>query len=282
MAFDRLPPQEPFRMPEARNYSASILSMSREAALSTRCILDVAYGDDYWQRVDIYLPKDASLTGLPVMLYLHGGGWQRGYKEDMGFMAPAVVDMNAIFVSVSYRLAPTYKWDDQLDDVLEAIALVHRSIADLGGDPNKIVIGGHSAGGHLSAMAALRSDLLEAKGLPATVIKHCLPVSGAFAFDADLDPEFSNVICRDAADIAAASALNHVRAGAPPFYITWSEKDLGNMLRTTAPMIERLNEAGVPCEIHMFEGFDHFDISLAHADADGIWMRKARQILAGL
>ena len=140
-----------------------------------RNVIDVAYGDDYFQRLDLFLPDNENLTELPVLVFMHGGAWRNGFKEWMGFMAPPIISLPAIFVSVSYRLAPSVKFPEPLEDTCDAVAWVFRNIRRYGGDPERIFIGGHSAGGHLAAMAALRCDHFTQRCLPANLIKACFP-----------------------------------------------------------------------------------------------------------
>ncbi len=134
MAFHDLkqqPPRaslNPDRVEEFEAYAAAALERSKAAAASCRTVLDVEFGDDYYQKLDLYLPDEATLAdhegGVPVILFCHGGGWNFGYKEWNGFMAPALIDLPAIFVSVSYRLAPEHKFPAALEDVLAGLSWV--------------------------------------------------------------------------------------------------------------------------------------------------------------
>src|SRR5258708_4895916 len=105
MSFDNLEPQTPMQMPAANAYAASALARSRAAPEQCRTLTDVSYGSDPKHRLDVYLPRDR-VTGAPVLIFLHGGSWTHGYKEWMGFMGPALVDLPAIFIAANYRLAP--------------------------------------------------------------------------------------------------------------------------------------------------------------------------------
>ena len=96
MPFENLP-RQPQMGPVAEAYAAEILARSRAVAMSSQVVLDVPYGDDYWQRIDLYLPAQSDLKDLPVLLFLHGGGWSNGYKEWKGFMARYLTDLPAIF-----------------------------------------------------------------------------------------------------------------------------------------------------------------------------------------
>jgi len=280
MSFEDMPAQEPYRMPTANNYARVIREGSRQAMASLRTALDLPYGDDYYQKVDIYLPDDTGARDLPVLMYLHGGGWEKGYKEEMGFMAPPIVSLPAVFVSVSYRLAPAVTNRDQLDDTIAAIAFVHSNIARYGGSPEKIIIGGHSAGGHLAALAALRKDKLAAAGLPEDVIKYCVPVSAPYEIDPKDDghaPFF-----RTQAEAREASPIAYVPGTRMPFYISWARHDFDGCVRDGPPMVEALKAAGAPVDFDIFEDMDHFDISVSHGNATGRWAKKIRGIMAQL
>jgi prepilin-type processing-associated H-X9-DG protein len=275
MAFDNLPEQKKMG-PEGEAYAAECLKRSRAVMRTERSLLDQAYGADYWQKVDLYLAKDASLRNLPVLVFLHGGGWEFGYKEWMGYMAPAFTDM-AIFVSVSYRLIPQVRFPAHLDDTIAALAWVHRNIARHGGNPNRLFVGGHSAGAHLSALATLRRDLLAKAGVPDGAIRACFPVAGTYRFEiGELEARNKHLLAKPE-DAPSASPINYTAGNKVPFYVTWGEKDLENILKTSQPMVDALKAAGTPVEHRMFEGFDHFDISLDNANPDSEWTKKVRE-----
>jgi arylformamidase len=278
MAFDDLP-EQPKMGPEAEAYAAEILRRSRRVAGSTRVALDLAYGDDYWQKLDLYLPEDAGAKGLPVLVFLHGGGWEFGYKEWMGFMAPAFTDLPAIFVSVSYRLIPQVRFPAPLDDTLSALAWVRRNIAGWGGDPNRLVVGGHSAGAHLAALAVLRRDLLAAAGVPVATIRGCVPVAGSYRFEVgELEARGKRFLARPE-DAPEASPIAYVAGNTVPFYLTWGEKDLEHVLKNGPPMVEALAAAGTAVEHEVFPGFDHFDISLDNGNPASRWVGKVRELM---
>jgi len=183
MSFEDLPPQDLSSFsPPARAYFVEALARSRPVYENAPNRSDIAYGDDYWQKLDIFLPQGTAHGSLPVLMFMHGGGWTHGYKEQCGFMAPAITALPAIFISVSYRLAPQVRFPTPLEDIVSAIAWVRGNIAEYGGDPDRLFIGGHSAGGHLATMATLQTERLATAGLPVYVIKGCLPVSASFEF----------------------------------------------------------------------------------------------------
>ncbi len=133
MPFADLPTQSPMS-PEAERYAAWCREASSKALANTRHVLDIAYGTDYWQKMDLYLPHESE-AGLPTLFFMHGGYWTHGYKEWLGFMAPAFVSLPAIFISVSYRLAPAAPYPAALAD---PSARLVPTIETYGGDPHRL------------------------------------------------------------------------------------------------------------------------------------------------
>ena len=117
---------------------------------------DIAYGADAHQRFDVYVPA-AGTTHAPVVLMVHGGGWRRGDKDLDSVVTDKVarwVPRGIVFVSVDYRMLPDADPRVQAQDVARALADVQRHAADWGGDADRVVLMGHSAGAHLVALLA--------------------------------------------------------------------------------------------------------------------------------
>ena len=118
---------------------------------------DIAYADSHpLQTLDIYRAKKSSKVARPVLLFIHGGGWYLGDKSDQGLpLLHFMADQGWLCVSINYRLAPDNRLPAHIIDVKHAIQWIKKNIAEYGGDPNFIAAAGGSAGGHLSALAAL-------------------------------------------------------------------------------------------------------------------------------
>jgi arylformamidase len=149
------------------------LKLSAAAASHVRTLRDVAYGTDPRQRLDIFLPRQTDLRNLPVLLFMHGGAWTHGTKDWCGFMAPPIAHQPAIFVSVGYRLIPTVSFPAPVLDCIAALRWITEHIAEHGGSPHRLFVGGHSAGGQIAALMALRKDWLAQADLPMDAIKGC-------------------------------------------------------------------------------------------------------------
>src|SRR5213079_2762417 len=102
---------------------------------------------------------------LPVVFWIHGGGWQQGNKSDVGVKPQAFTDKGFVFVSTNYRLLPTVDMGTIIRDVAKSLHWVHDNIAKYGGDPDRVIVGGHSAGAQLAAIVCIDDRYLKAEGL---------------------------------------------------------------------------------------------------------------------
>ncbi len=262
------PVQEPFSAIGER-YHAEVMRLGADVEGT-----DIALGDDAYQSVAVYR---AEKPAGPVLCLIHGGGWTNGYKEWMAFMAPALTAQGITVVSFGYRLAPVHVYPAQFDDCAKAIAWTWRHIAEFGGDPEQIHVAGHSAGGHLSALLALRTDWQTAHDVPTNVIKSALPISGTYLFGEGSglsmrprflgDPELGNE--------APASPLTHIRADAPPFLIAFGSKDFPHLITQARNFAEKLAAMGVRTETLELEDCDHLEASYASGEPNGAWVRAA-------
>ena len=153
---------------------------SCEDASAQKLTLDIPYVEDGHKRqvLDIYLPEDAEGKSLPVMFWIHGGGWQAGDKSDVGLKPKVLTQRGFVFVSTNYRLLPEVTMDDLIRDVAKSLGWVHRNIAKHGGDPKRIFVGGHSAGAQLAALICTDDRYLKKEGVIFDVLKGCVPVDG--------------------------------------------------------------------------------------------------------
>ena len=141
---------------------------------------DIPYVNDGHERqvLDIYTRPTASNQPLPVVFWIHGGGWQTGDKRDVALKPEVLTQRGFVFVSTNYRLLPDVTMDVLIRDVAKSISWVHRNIAQYGGDPNRILVGGHSAGAQLAAIVSVDGRYLAEQNVPLTVLKGCVPVDG--------------------------------------------------------------------------------------------------------
>ena len=149
---------------------------------SVECKLDVAYGRGDKEKLDIF-PCATSSKAAPVLIFIHGGYWRSLDKVDQSFLAPAFTKEGSCVVIPNYSLCPAVTVSDIVLQLVKAVAWVYKNIDQYGGDPKRIIVAGHSAGGHLVAM--LLSCLWSKfdKTLPNDVVKNALSISGLFEME---------------------------------------------------------------------------------------------------
>lgn len=286
MSFAHLPPQPPIYPEEAAAYARAALERSEDAQRVCRVVRDQRFGDDVEQSLDIYLPEDPAPAGAPVLVFAHGGAWTNGYKEWMGLMAPSLTAAGIVFVSIAYRLAPQHKWDVMLGDCVTAIAWVYRNIRQHGGDPSRLSLGGHSAGGHLMALAAFEGRRLQAAGVPRDAIQYCLPLCAPLDIryperaPGSGEERTHQMILADSSQADDASPMCHVGSDSPYTLVAYARDDLPRIIRSAASMADALSAHRVPHGTLVLDG-DHFSAALDVADATSPWTRRVIQLLHG-
>lgn len=138
--------------------------------------LNLSYGSDPKQRLDVYLPKRKP-SGAPVLIFLHGGGNREGDRAQYGYVAEPFAKHGIVTVVSSYRLQPEFAWPAQRDDAQAVVAWVYHNIKSRGGDPNRIYLAGHSAGSQQAAVLSYRDGWRRALSLPNDVIKGSVLIS---------------------------------------------------------------------------------------------------------
>jgi acetyl esterase/lipase len=204
-------------------------------------------------KLDLYLPKGK--PNAPVFFFVHGGSWRFGDRSQYRVIGQRFARQGIAVAIPSYRLAPANPHPAQIEDVAAAFAWVRRNIAKHGGDPKRIFIGGHSAGGHLVALLALDGHYLQEHGLSAKDIRAVVAMSGVYAITG-----LENVFGKDPQAWREASPVTHVRPGVPPFTITYCQWDYATLPRMAVEFHRALRAAGnearlvyVPGESHISE-----------------------------
>lgn len=151
-----------------------------KGAMAQRLARDIPYVENGHKRhvLDVYTPENQPGKSLPVMFWIHGGGWQAGDKSDVALKPKILTERGFVFVSTNYRLLPEVRMDELIDDVARSVGWVHRNIARYGGDPTRILVGGHSAGAQLAALICIDDRYLKKEGVSFDVLKGCVPVDG--------------------------------------------------------------------------------------------------------
>jgi acetyl esterase/lipase len=139
---------------------------------------NIPYADPAHERqvLDVYSPRNAK--GLPVVVWIHGGGWVTGDKASVQGKPQFFMDKGFVFVSTNYRLLPSVDMATIVRDIAKSICWVHGHIAEHGGDPKRLFVMGHSAGAQLAALICTDDRYLKAEGLSLDIVRGCVPVDG--------------------------------------------------------------------------------------------------------
>jgi thiamine pyrophosphate-dependent acetolactate synthase large subunit-like protein/acetyl esterase/lipase len=261
--------------PGAAAYVAAIATAGRESAQDP--VVRWCYGPEAGQQLDVYVPREPMTAALPVVIFFHGGAWIRGGLDWLRFMAPAVKSLPAIFVAGTYRLAPGNKWPAQYDDVREAIAFIAQRVHEVGGDAARMVVGGHSAGGHLAALAVLKREIPGVLG--------CLPVSspcdlryGDVPADSDEGRVYKFLLAHRDED-ADASPVLFTEGNRVPFHMTWGANDFTRIVNSGHAFVSALQHHGTRTTQRVVRGAGHFDTHLQLADPQDPWYTQVRSML---
>lgn len=168
------------RIPEHPAILEHWADASARALQSSPAMREFEYGEGLGERLDVF---PAAHAGSPVLVYIHGGYWRALGKRDQSFVAPAFVDAGAMVVLPGYALCPIVSVEHIVLQMVRALGWVHRHAAEFGGDARRIVVAGHSAGGHLATMMLACDWPSVAPDLPADLVKAALSISGLYELE---------------------------------------------------------------------------------------------------
>ncbi|QHE93218.1 alpha/beta hydrolase fold domain-containing protein [Pandoraea fibrosis] len=285
-----LAPQIPLPSAAALAYEALVLDWAQRPTEGLRVARNLAYGDDPLHRFDVFsapgMPDDA-----PIVVFFHGGGWTNGYKEYVTFMASNVVASGCVLVAPSYRLAPAAALPAALLDGAALLAALPDALPDWAAGAQhrtrrvrRVVLSGHSAGGHLAALLTLRPDVLALAGANPADIIGCLPISGIFDLHhpapatGSLEARVYEMVLGPDTDDALMSPLCWTRGNRVPMVLSWGEHDSARVALSNQRMASLLNAQGAPCATFVESGADHFQTHTRLADPAHAWYRRLASI----
>jgi alpha-L-fucosidase 2 len=232
---------------------------------------DIVYGEAAGQKLLLDASVPAGPGPFPVAILVHGGGWRRGDKarspkpDDNADISPWFETLNEAkftWFSINYRHAPAHRWPACYEDVLTAIRWVKAHAADYKGDPARIALFGHSAGGHLVCLAGTRpeADTRVAAIVGFAAVTDMVPLPNAKAISNNYTNLFGiqPAITPDSvAILRAASPLHQVKPGLPPFLLLHGEDDPGVPIGQAQALREKLRAAGNTCDLFTIRAGTH-------------------------
>ena len=245
---------------------------------SIRVIKNLPYesAGDRDRALDLYLPRHPAAARPPLIVMIHGGGWSAGDKDDFTGVAEEFVERGYAAASINYRLSQRAVFPAQIIDCKAAIRWLRAHASDYGFDPTRVVVGGHSAGGHLAALVGTTGSteqfdrgahlnqkssvqaVLWFAGVGDLVSRPLIP-----GFESEQDPHsgesllIGGPVLQTTRKAAAASPITYVNNSVPPFIFFHGDSDKAVPVAQAVEMYAALLRASVPAELHIIKGADH-------------------------
>ena len=253
---------------------------AQQARTQLPCVLDVPYGPTIAETLDIF---PAAQPNAPVFLFIHGGYWRALSSKDFSGVALGLQPLGITTVVIHYALCPQVSIDEITRQARAAVAWTLRNIARYGGDPTRVAIGGHSAGGHLAAMC-LQTRWAEDYGLPPDPLAGAVLVSGLY----DLEPlRYSYLqpqIQLNEGTIRRNSPAFTVRPCRTPVWMTWGGDETTEFARQSRVLHAAWQAAGNAAELRAIPGADHFTAIHGFEDPDSAlcqWLARTLHTQTG-
>ncbi|MGO8920921.1 MAG: alpha/beta hydrolase [Stellaceae bacterium] len=255
------------RFPHYKKVFAAWQAWSAETRAKLAVKPDIAYGSQPSERLDIFPAEPAA---APIYVFLHGGYWQSLDKSDYSFIAEGMVPNGVMTVVPNFALAPHHGMDEIVRQNRAVIAWLWRHAREFGGNPERIYVGGHSAGGHLATMLLATEWPSFAPGLPETLVKGACAISALF----DMEPirlSYLNDALGMSKEVSDRNdpLLQHYPVAAP-LMIVLGDNESEEYYRQVVAMASRWSKLGHPLEVRLEEDRDHFDVvnDLRQPEAD--------------
>ncbi|MFY9286924.1 MAG: alpha/beta hydrolase [Alphaproteobacteria bacterium] len=221
-------------------------------------INDITYNLQTKQKLDLYLPPTHEEKTLPVVVFLHGGRWQAGSKDDYPFVGSALAKKGYITVIPDYRKYPDVQFPAYVDDAAAALVWVQKHIKEYGGNPHLIHVMGHSAGAHIGALAVTDPRYLKKYGKPRSLVKTFVGLAGPYDFIPD-EPDLIAMF-GPPSRYASMQVTTFVDGKEPPMLLLWGRDDTA---------VKKSNMDKLATRIHRMRGCVKTKI---YSETDHIWI----------
>jgi arylformamidase len=253
------------RHPESPQHYARYEADSAAARAALSGQIDLAYGERRGERLDFF---PAARDDAPLFLFIHGGYWRALDKRDFSFIAPAFVAAGIAVALINYDLTPKVTVETIIAQTQCAVRWTHDNAGSLGFDPARLVVGGHSAGGHLTAMALAAE--------PKLPIAAGIAISGVFDLVPLLRTNVNVQLTLDDARARALSPLHHPRPDRAPALICVGGAETDGFIGQSKAYAEAVGKTA-----KIYSRLDHYTIMSALADPASEIHRDVRAIIGG-
>lgn len=234
------------------------LAVSRACALENERADGLAYGRRSRQRLDVYAPRARSAAALPVVVYFYGGSWQAGQRADSRGVAQTLAQHGIVTVAPDYRVYPETIFPGFVDDAAAAVRWTRAHASEYGGDPNRIIVMGHSAGAHIAALLATDPRYLAAYGMSKASLSGMIGLAGPYAAIPPGEPHMAEIF--PAALRGQALPIDFVTGHEPPMLLATGTADTVVDPRNSERFADALRAHDDFVELKRYAGYEHGQI----------------------
>ncbi|MBV9358732.1 MAG: alpha/beta hydrolase, partial [Chloroflexi bacterium] len=213
----------------------------------------------------------------PLAVYIHGGSWRFGTRDDVSFVAEALVPAGAHCVVLNFDNIPVARIPEMAEQIRRGIIWTYRNAASLGGDRSRLHVFGHSSGAHLSSVM-LTTDWTR-YGLPARLFSSGLLVSGMYDLEAPMLSWRGQYAMLTPEEEDALSAMRHLDLVHCPIVVAYGDRESPEFQRQGRDFAQALGQAGIRHAVHVGHGLNHFEVLLSIAEPDGFFGRLALEMV---
>lgn len=204
--------------------------------------------------IDVYR---ADQPDAPAVVFFYGGRWQGGRRADYAYVGRWLAEAGVTTIIPDYRLYPEVRYPTFVEDAAAAVAWVFEHHRQLGIDPRRIHLSGHSAGAHIAALLATDAKYLERHGMRPADLAGVIGLSGPYDFLPLTDDDLVEIFSADPDRQADSQPVNHVDGDEPPFLLLHGDDDLLVWPRNSIRLKAKLDAAGVPAKLKIYQGLGH-------------------------
>ncbi len=253
--------------PQARALSALDVVNKFSLGNGVGVTKDIAYGEDALQNLDIYYPKAlakqlrqqdgaVAVSGdYPMVVFVHGGSWQSGTKDDYAFVGESLAQAGYVTAVINYRKAPEHVYPDYVQDTAQAIAWSYQHAGDYHADAQRVAVVGHSAGAFNAVAAVADEKFLAPYGMQPTDLRAVVGIAGPYSYDFREYP--TAVAFPSGATPDEVMPDRHITGAQPPYLLLTAGNDKTVYPQNAINMHKALLEHGVDVETGVIKGASH-------------------------
>ncbi len=233
-------------------YAVNVLALYRGQTLYR----DLSYAALPRQKLNVYTPKEKTEELRPVIIFFYGGGWETGSKDDYRFVAEPFISNDYVVVVPDYAKYPEFKYPTFVEDGAKAVAWTYQNIKHYGGDPEKIILIGHSAGAHLAGLLATNQDYLANLKVPKEIIRGFVGISGAYDF-IPVKQSYVAVFSPIAKNLASGMPATYFKDPTLPVLLIHTRQDEVIDLENITSMQTQAEEYKLNLDVRYYDSLTH-------------------------